>query len=457
MYPQAQIDDFKNLQEKWGPLIDADSAHQIRDPWKRRAMALMFENSAVEMQREADAVRSSGFITETNPIAPNFMGTSSSTAGSGGIDIFDPVLISLIRRSMPNLMAYDVAAVQPMTGPTGLIFALRSRYSSQTGPETFYNEVNTAFSTVVSGNTSAFGQGQVGQLPGIANNVGAGLYNFGQEMGTAQLEALGTTANAAIPQMAFTVEKQTVTAGGRALGAGYTMELAQDLRAIHGLDAATELSNILTSEILAEINREFIRIINICAVPGSQVDVATPGQFDLDTDSNGRWSTEKWKGMRFQIEREMNKIARDTRRGKGNILITTSDTASALEAAGVLSYTPAMAGETNLQVDDTGNTFAGMIAGRIRVYIDPYASGGNYWTCGYKGTSPFDAGIFYCPYVPLQMVRAVDPNSYQPSMAFKTRYAITPHPFAQGLVKGGSTLSQDSNLYYRRTIVQHLM
>jgi len=386
------------------------------------------------------------------------MGASSSTAGAGGIDTFDPVLISMVRRSMPNLIAYDLLGVQPMTGPTGLVFALRVRYTNQSGSETFYNEVNTAFSSITSG-ANTLGQKQVGTLPGnttsTANLAANGLYNFAGAMPTAQAEALGTDSNSAFAEMAFSIEKVTVTAQSRALRATYTMELAQDLKAIHGLDAESELSNMLTAEILAEINREVIRTINVVAKIGATTDTQTAGVFDLDVDSNGRWSVEKFKGMHFFIERECNQIAKDTRRGKGNIMICTSDVASALNAAKILDYTPELA--SNLAVDDTGNTFAGTIGGRIKVYIDPYASGGQYMTVGFKGPSPMDSGLFYCPYVPLQMVRAVDPASYQPSIGFKTRYGMVANPYAGGLTKQDGVLTKDSNVYYRRTIVNHLM
>jgi hypothetical protein len=392
------------------------------------------------------------------------MGASSSTQGTGGIDTFDPVLISLVRRAMPNLIAYDICGVQPMTGPTGLIFAMRSRYANTTsynnaGAETFYNEVNTAFSSVTSG-ANTFGQKFVGTIPGATNTsplTAVNTYNTGAGMSTFQAEALGTDSNTAFPQMAFSIEKVTVTANTRALKAEYTMELAQDLKAIHGLDAETELANILSAEILAEINREVVRTINFTAEAGAQENTTTAGVFDLDTDSNGRWSVEKFKGLMFQLEREANQIAKQTRRGKGNIVICSSDVASALQMAGVLDYAPAL-NSNNLQVDDTGNTFAGILNGRLKVYIDPYALGGNYLTVGYKGSSAFDAGLFYCPYVPLQMVRAVDQSSFQPKIGFKTRYGMVANPFAQGLTQGfGAANTINTNKYYRRVIINNLM
>jgi hypothetical protein len=378
------------------------------------------------------------------------------------------VLISLVRRAMPNLIAYDICGVQPMTGPTGLIFAMRSQYANATnataGGETFYNEVNTAFTgagSLTGANTTAFGGTQAGTIPGNSNTspltaANSTTYNAATGMTRAQGEALGVDSGNTFPQMAFTIEKVVVEAKTRALKAEYTMELAQDLKAIHGLDAETELANILSAEIMAEINREVVRTINISAVPGAQENVTTAGIFDLDTDSNGRWSVEKFKGLMFQLEREANQIAKQTRRGKGNVIICSSDVASALQMAGVLDYTPALNGN-NLQVDDTGNTFAGVLNGRMRVYIDPYAIGGNYLTVGYKGSSAFDAGLFYCPYVPLQMVRAVDQSTFQPKIGFKTRYGMVANPFAEGLTKGAGVIAINTNKYYRRIIINNLM
>ena len=402
-----------------------------------------------------------------------FRSTETTHANQTGndIDTFDPVLISLVRRAMPNLIAYDIAGTQPMTGPTGLIFAMRSRYgntaalgntsaigNTKAGGETFYNEVDTTFSSVTTG-ANTFGQKFVGTIPGESNTsamTDSNTYNTGSAMSTAQAEVLGDDASSAFAQMGFSIEKVTVTAKSRALKAEYTMELAQDLKAIHGLDAETELANILSAEILAEINREVVRTINITAVAGAQDNTTTAGVFDLDTDSNGRWSVEKFKGLMFQLEREANQIAKQTRRGKGNIVICSSDVASALQMAGVLDYAPAL-NSNNLQVDDTGNTFAGVLNGRLRVYIDPYAVGGNYLTVGYKGSSAFDAGLFYCPYVPLQMVRAVDQSSFQPKIGFKTRYGMVANPFAQGLTVGSGALAFNTNVYYRRVVVNNLM
>jgi len=457
----------EEIQKKWAPVLEHKDLTPIRDSHRKSVTGILLENSERELGWSAEIAQR--FLTEASPIPANHMGSSSSTAGAGQIDIFDPVLISLLRRAMPNLMAYDVAGVQPMTGPTGLIFAMRSKYqvnataNALAMDETFYNEVNTAWSAVPTvGNSSVNlpGARHVGTLPGnttqLANLAETNTYNYAKAISTAQAEALGTDSNTDFNQMTFTIEKVTVTAGSRALKAEYTIELAQDLKAIHGLDAETELSNILSAEILAEINREVVRTINITAKQGAQTNTTTPGIFDLDTDSNGRWSVERFKGLMFQLERECNQIAQQTRRGKGNLLICSSDVASALQMAGVLDYTPAL-NSNNLQVDDTGNTFAGVLNGRLRVYIDPYASGGQYFTTGYKGASAFDAGIFYCPYVPLQMVRAVDPNSFQPKIGFKTRYGMVANPYAEGLTVGAGALRKDSNVYYRRVLVTNLM
>ena len=464
----------EEIQNKWAPVLDHDALGAIKDQHRRSVTAIMLENTEKALS-EAAAHGSYQTLTETSSLTPvNAMGGSSSSAGTGGIDTFDPVLISLVRRAMPNLIAYDICGVQPMTGPTGLIFAMRSRYSDQkdgggynsstANNETFYNEVNTAFTgagSLTGVDANNFGYGQKGTIPGASNTsplTATNTYNTGAGMTTAQSEALGGDSSGAnaFPQMAFSIEKVTVTALSRALKAEYTMELAQDLKAIHGLDAETELANILSAEVLAEINREVVRTINITATPGAQLNTTTAGVFDLDTDSNGRWSVEKFKGLMFQLEREANQIAKQTRRGKGNIVICSSDVASALQMAGVLDYAPAL-NSNRLEVDDTGNTFAGVLNGRLKVYIDPYAIGGNYLTVGYKGSSAFDAGIFYCPYVPLQMVRAVDQGTFQPKIGFKTRYGMVANPFAQGLTKGLGGLTINTNVYYRRVIVNNLM
>ena len=455
----------EEIQKKWAPILEHADLPAIKDAHRRSVTAVVLENTEKALRESASHGQYQTLTETTSALPLNNMGGSSSTAGTGAIDTFDPVLISLVRRAMPNLIAYDIAGTQPMTGPTGLIFAMRSRYAANAttanalaGGETFYNEVNTAFSTVVTG-ANTFGQKFVGSIPGDSNTSGlsaVNTYNTGTGMSTAQAEALGADGNTMFASMAFSIEKVTVTAKSRALKAEYTMELAQDLKAIHGLDAETELANILSAEILAEINREVVRTINITAVPGAQENTTTAGVFDLDTDSNGRWSVEKFKGLMFQLEREANQIAKQTRRGKGNIVICSSDVASALQMAGVLDYAPAL-NSNNLQVDDTGNTFAGVLNGRLKVYIDPYAIGGNYLTVGYKGSSAFDAGLFYCPYVPLQMVRAVDQGTFQPKIGFKTRYGMVANPFAQGLTVGSGALAINTNVYYRRVIVNNLL
>ena len=376
---------------------------------------------------------------------------------------------------MPNLVAYDLAGVQPMTGPTGLIFAMRSRFSTQDGTEALFNEPDTSFSS--QNNSSNLTNGFSGGSVGFGTTGGTGLtnasnpaalnpqgsqsattYPTGQGMRTDDAEKMGDATSNAFNEMAFSIEKVTVTAKSRALKAEYSLELAQDLKAIHGLNAEAELANILSTEILAEINREVIRTIYKVAESGAQTNVATAGAFDLDTDSNGRWSVEKFKGLIFQIERDANAIAQRTRRGKGNMILCSADVASALTMAGVLDYTPAL--NANLNVDDTGNTFAGVLAGKFRVYIDPFAANlaaDQYYVAGYKGTSPYDAGLFYCPYVPLQMVRAVGQDTFQPKIGFKTRYGIVANPFAEGTTVGAGALTSNANRYYRRVKVQNLM
>jgi hypothetical protein len=448
----------EEIQNKWKPILEHPDLEAIKDPHRRAVTAQVLENTEKAL-REASfqAPGSQRLIEANNPT--NAMGASSSVAGDGAVDIFDPVLISLVRRAMPNLIAYDICGVQPMTGPTGLIFAMRARYDNQGGDETFYNEVNTAFSVPGYSAADTIGNKMVGQTGSGANTTllaQSANVNYAAGASTNTLERTGN-GTIAFPQMAFSIEKVTVTAKGRALKAEYSMELAQDLRAVHGLDAETELSNILSAEILAEINREVVRTVYVTAVRGSTSGTTAAGFFDLDTDSNGRWSVEKFKGLMFHLEREANQIAKDTRRGKGNIVICSSDVASALQMAGVLDYTPAL-NSNNLNIDDTGNTFAGVLNGRIRVYIDPYA-GGNYFVMGYKGSSTFDAGLFYCPYVPLQMVRAVDPDTFQPKIGFKTRYGMAPNPFAKGATAASATaaLEENTNVYYRRTLVSNIM
>ena len=439
----------EELSKTWAPVLDHPELEPIKDPYKRAVTTVILEN-----QRQAMA---------QDRLALNETATGGSTPANitgSGVSNFDPILISLVRRSLPNLIAYDVAGVQPMTGPTGLIFAMRARYESQSGGEAFYNEANTVFSGTKSTNNPYGFQGTLTtDTANTFQNVTSGATTSGIAFPTANAELLGSESGAAFAQMAFTIDKVTVTAQSRALKAEYSLELAQDLKAIHGLDAETELSNILSTEILAEINREVIRTIYTCAVAGAQYGTTTAGYFDLDTDSNGRWSVERFKGLIFQIERDANVIAKQTRRGKGNVLIVSSDVASAMAMAGVLSYTPAL--QTDLQVDDTGNTFAGMLHGRIKVYIDPYFGGytsnQELVTVGYKGSSPYDAGLFYCPYVPLQMVRAVDQFTFQPKIGFKTRYGMVANPFAQGITAGLGALTERTNVYYRIFGVKNLM
>ena len=453
----------EDLIKKWQPVLEHNDLPEIKDAHRRSVTATLLENQ--EKAAKEAAYGSGGYhmpslLGEAAPT--NAMGASSSSAGDGSVDMFDPVLISLVRRSMPNMIAYDIAGVQPMTGPTGLIFAMRSRFTGQAGTEALFNEADTDFSASAAGNTASIqaidagaGTGQAGSDP-TARASGSG-YSVATGMTRAEAEALGDESQNAFQEMAFSVEKVSVTAVSRALKAEYTMELAQDLKAIHGLDAETELSNILSTEILSEINREVVRTVNYTATAGAQDNVTTAGTFDLDVDANGRWSVERFKGMIFQIEREANAIAKATRRGKGNVMICSSDVASALQMAGVLDYTPALS--NNLQVDDTGNTFAGVLNGRIRVYIDPYfasASGKQYFTLGYKGSSAFDAGIFYCPYVPLQMVRAVGENTFQPKIGFKTRYGMVANPFATSNADGAIAFAK-KNIYYRLVGVSNLM
>jgi len=470
----------ERLQEKWSPLLDYDGLDPIQDSHRRAVTAVLLENQE-KFLREEQAFASGINLMEqpnvnTDPNSTGNAGFSGSAADAGPVAGFDPVLISLIRRAMPNLVAYDLAGVQPMNGPTGLIFAMRSRYEDQSGSETFFDEVDTAFSGQDAGfdltggmSDVAAGLGttaQSGSNPAVLNPVGTATstaYDVGQGMKTQDSEALNT-GNNAFNQMAFSIEKVTVTAKSRALKAEYSLELAQDLKAIHGLNAEAELANILSTEILAEINREVIRTIYKVAEQGAVTNTATRGIFDLDIDSNGRWSVEKFKGLLFQIERDANAIAQRTRRGKGNMVLCSADVASALTMAGILDYTPAL--NANLNVDDTGNTFAGTINGKFKVYIDPYAAnltagnttaGNQYYVVGYKGSSPYDAGLFYCPYVPLQMVRAVGENSFQPKIGFKTRYGIVANPFAEGLTAGLGRLRVNSNRYYRRVAVKNLM
>jgi len=456
------------LQEKWAPLLDYDGLDSIKDPHRRMVTAVLLENQEQAIREEKE------FLYEQPTVNTNTgsnAGFSANATATGPVAGFDPVLISLIRRSMPNLVAYDLAGVQPMNGPTGLIFAMRSRYTNQSGTEAFFDEADTSFSgqneglDLTNGMTGqAVGFGTTGgdqpANPGLLNpegSQGGRTYPVGQGMRTDDAEDLGTSGDN-FNEMAFSIEKVTVTAKSRALKAEYSLELAQDLKAIHGLNAEAELANILSTEILAEINREVIRTIYKVAKSGAQANVASLGTFDLDTDSNGRWSVEKFKGLIFQMERDANAIAQETRRGKGNMILCSADVASALTMAGVLDYTPAL--NANLNVDDTGNTFAGVLQGKYRVYIDPFSANvaaSQYYVMGYKGSSPYDAGLFYCPYVPLQMVRAVGENTFQPKIGFKTRYGVVANPFAQGTTQGSGALNVNANAYYRRVRVNNLM
>ena len=460
----------EHLQEKWAPLLEHDGLDPIKDSHRRAVTAQLLENQERFLSEEK------AFLSEAPTMSVGNGGYTGSATATGPVAGFDPVLISLIRRSMPNLVAYDLAGVQPMNAPTGLIFAMRSRYVDGTnadrrlGTEALFNEPDSAFA----GQSSSFSQtdgfvdgatglgstSQSGTNPGALNpstNATQAAYSVGQGMRTDDAEGLGVGDNQ-FNEMAFSIEKVTVTAKSRALKAEYSMELAQDLKAIHGLNAEAELANILSTEILAEINREVIRTIYKIAEQGATLNTATAGAFDLDVDSNGRWSVEKFKGLLFQIERDANQIAQRTRRGKGNTILCSADVASALTMAGLLDYTPAL--NANLNVDDTGNTFAGTLAGKFKVYIDPFAANNaadQYYVVGYKGSSPYDAGLFYCPYVPLQMVRAVGQDTFQPKIGFKTRYGIVANPFAEGTDQGLGRLRANTNRYYRRVKVQNLM
>ena len=444
----------EEIQNKWEAVLEHSDLPRIENAHKRSVVAQLLENTERALIEEGAQGGQTSLINETSGALP--------TSLAGGVQNYDPVLISLVRRAMPNLIAYDICGVQPMTGPTGLIFALRPQYDSQSGANAFYYEANTGQSSyglgAVGNTTLGNSGGNWGGIYGVNTAVtvsgNSATYNFAGGTATAQAEALGSTGNVDFNQMAFSIDKVTVTAKSRALKAEYSIELAQDLKAIHGLDAETELSTILSAEILAEINREIVRTINLTATTGAQTTTA-PGVFDLDIDSNGRWSVEKFKGLMFQIEREANAIAKNTRRGKGNIIICSSDVASALQMAGVLDYAPAL-NSNNLEVDDTGNTFAGVLNGRMRVYIDPYAAG-NYCVVGYKGASAFDAGLFYCPYVPLQMVRAVGQDSFQPKIGFKTRYGVVANPFSRGANGSDGTLVQNVNVYYNRFLVNNIL
>ena len=464
----------ESLQEKWAPVLGHEGSSPIGDKYKKAVTSVLLENQERFLREERGML---------NEVAVNSLGAGTVTpagsalgnANTAGLAGFDPVLISLVRRAMPNLMAYDVCGVQPMSGPTGLIFAMRSRYENQAGEEALFNEPDTGFTAGYDANAGDYtprtgagvGGDSEGNNPALLNDSSAGTYEVGRGMSRENLEKMGE-ANRLFREMSFSIEKTSVTAKSRALKAEYTLELAQDLKAIHGLDAEQELANILSSEVLAEINREVVRTVYSVAKPGAANNVANPGIFDLDVDSNGRWSVEKFKGLLFQIERDANAIAQETRRGKGNFLICSADVASALAMAGVLDYSSGLTGAGGPsigEVDDTGNLSVGTINGRIKVYVDPYAanlSDKHYYVIGYKGTSPYDAGLFYCPYVPLQMVRSIDPNTFQPKIGFKTRYGMVSNPFVttNGAYNGtpdGETLTANTNMYYRRVQVINLM
>jgi len=469
----------RHLQEKWAPVLEHSEAPSIKDNYRQAVTAVLLENQERALREER------AILNETTPVN-SFTGSAALAGASGaalssaannatGLAGFDPILISLVRRSMPNLMAYDVCGVQPMSGPNGLIFAMRSRYENQAGEEALFNEPDTGFSA---GYDAALGDYNVrtgagsggdseGNNPALLNDTPAGTYEVARGMSRENLERMGE-AGRLFREMSFSIEKTSVTAKSRALRAEYTLELAQDLKAIHGLDAEQELANILSSEVLAEINREVVRTVYTVAKKGAQNNVANAGIFDLDVDSNGRWSVEKFKGLLFQIERDANAIAQDTRRGKGNFLICSADVASALAMAGVLDYSSGLTGAGGPsigQVDDTGNLAVGTINGRIKVFIDPYSanvSDKHYYVMGYKGSSPYDAGLFYCPYVPLQMLRSIDPETFQPKIGFKTRYGMVSNPFVttNGAYNGtpdGETLTAGANMYYRRVQVINLM
>ncbi len=447
------------LVNKWKPLLESEQLPAISNPYRKWVTARLLENQMTDNMRS----NSRGLLQEAGEVPSN---TSTDLGGvnannTTNISGYDSVMINLVRRSAPNMIAYDICGVQPMAQPNTLIFAMRSRFINpapdsdlRDNTEAFFNEAPSAYS----------GTGtQVGNSPSVLNS--AGSYTRGVGQATIDGELLGTANGAAFKEMGFTIEKISVTAKTRALKAQYTTELAHDLKQVHGLDAETELSNILSQEIMAEQNREVVRTVYLIAKPGSQnTDLTAPGFFDLDLDSNGRWAVEKFKGMLFQIEREANQIAKETRRGRGNIIVCSSDVASALAMAGVLDYAPALS--TGLEVDDTGNTFAGILQGRYKVYIDPYAVASsptpeadaafNFFVVGYRGANQYDAGLFYCPYVPLQMYQVIDSNSFQPKIGFKTRYGMVANPFAHGINQGLGALTPNQNVYYRRTVVKNL-
>ena len=426
-----------DLVQKWQAVLEHSDYPKIKDAHRRKTTATLLENQL----KNSTAVDAFGGTLNEDAAASNV---------TANVAKYDPILINLVRRSMPNLIAYDVCGVQPLTGPSGLVFAYKPKYiAGATRTDAFYREANTAFS-----GTGSHG----GTDPSVLNLGVPGTYTSGTGMATATGEALGTDTGDAFGEMGFDIDSFTVQTTTRALKATYTVELAQDLKQIHGLDAETELANILSAQLLADLNREVIRTIYVTAKVGAQnTDLSTPGIFDLDTDSNGRWSKEKFQGMLFQIDRDANAIAKETRNGKGNFIICSSDVASALAMSGMLDYQPALS--TDLQIDDTGNTFAGVLNGKYRVYIDPYAVG-NFYVVGYKGANQYDAGIYYCPYIPLQLYKAVSEDSFQPKIGFKTRYGLASNPFANIDVNGNAVsngaLTANANVYYRRVRIENL-
>ena len=457
------------LTEKWAPVLGHEGTSAITDNYRKSVTAVLLENQERFMREERGMLNEAGGAAGNVAGAIGASGLSGSglTTQTGGLAGFDPVMISLIRRAMPNLVAYDICGVQPMSGPTGLIFAMKSHYEGRDGVEALYNEPDSDFSAGYDATAKAYDTSSpvAGSDPGLLNDSPAGTYERGATpMAREDAEELGESGKL-FREMSFSIEKTSVTAKSRALKAEYTLELAQDLKAIHGLDAEQELANILSSEILAEINREVVRIVYTIAKPGAQNNVANAGRFDLDVDSNGRWSVEKFKGLMFQIERDANAIAQETRRGKGNFIITSADVASALAMSGTLDYSSGLTGAGGPsigEVDDTGNLLVGTMNGRIKVYVDPYSanvSSSHYYVVGYKGTSPYDAGLFYCPYVPLQMVRSIGPDTFQPKIGFKTRYGMVANPF---VVQSNGTpdaeaLTASRNQYYRRVRIENLM
>ena len=451
------------LTEKWNPVLGHEGSGAIKDNYRKAVTAVLLENTEKQLREERGMINEAS--NTVGAISGDALSGSGLTTKTGGLAGFDPVMISLIRRAMPNLVAYDICGVQPMSGPTGLIFAMKSHYEGRDGAEALYNEPDSDFSAGFDATANAYDTANpvAGSNPGLLND--SGTYDRGvKPMAREDAEALGESGKL-FREMSFSIEKTAVTAQSRALKAEYTLELAQDLKAIHGLDAEQELANILSSEILAEINREVVRTVYTIAKPGAQNNTANAGRFDLDVDSNGRWSVEKFKGLMFQIERDANAIAQETRRGKGNFIITSADVASALAMSGTLDYSSGLTGAGGPsigEVDDTGNLLVGTMNGRIKVYVDPYSanvSNSHYYVVGYKGSSPYDAGLFYCPYVPLQMLRSIDPSTFQPKIGFKTRYGMVANPFVvqSNGTPDAETLTASRNQYYRRVLVQNLM